>query len=206
MRKLLVLTVGLAFTTTASALPLVNPGFEDGLNGWNASNGNVFPTTFAPAVASGTTAAAINTNGALTQGVSLDGPGTYEFGGLARFALLGIDPQGIFSQAQISFGVNGVGFVSVGTDPNAVRNTFALDPSGINLSEWISLSGIFNYTGGATTAGLINVNLQGNTLGVLVSYDDVFVRAVPEPGTLGLFAAGLLILWRLRWQRARRPE
>jgi hypothetical protein len=199
--RVLLLAAGTLFVSPAFALPILNPGFEDGATGWDFSP-NAFITGFSPAVASGVFAAVINTNGTVIQTpVSLPGPGTYNFGVQARFALdPAINPQGLFSQAQVSFGVNGVGFASAGTDPNALRDTFAIDGP-FNFSSWVTLSGIFDYAGPATTAGLLNLNLQGSRLGVVVSYDNAFVTAVPEPGTLSLLGAGLFALGLIRLRR-----
>ncbi len=203
MKKLQVLLIatGVFFVCPAFALPILNPGFEDGTTGWSFGS-NAFITGFAPAVASGSLAAVINTNGTVIQTpVSLEGPGVYQFGVKARFGLdPAINPQGLFSQAQVSFGVNGVGFASAGIDPNALRDTF-VNLGGISFSDWVTLTGTFNYTGAPTSAGLLNLNLQGSQLGLVVSYDDAFVTAVPEPGTLSLVAAGLIGLTLMRRRR-----
>jgi len=195
--------IGVQLAATAHALPLTNPGFEAGSTGWNLSS-DAFITNFPLGVASGTNAAAINTNGQVLQDVVLPGPGSYSFGVRARFSLINpTNPAGMFNQAQATFGVNGGSdpWATVGADPNSVRNTFT-NVDGFWVSDWLTFAGVFNYTGGPTSAGLLNLNLQTyNDSKLLVSYDDAYVTSVPEPGTLGLLGLGLAGLGLTRRRR-----
>lgn len=200
---------------------LTNPGFETGnFTGWTTSSTGIPPDTLS--VSEGvyegsfggfmtSTVAPPGDNGSIRQSITLDGPGTYQFGAWVRF--LALDPVANFVQGQITLGISSLSqFVTVGIDPNALLDSFVpstdFSPSGVQISDWVPLSGLFDYTGPGNDVALLNINLQNSvdrdsTAALLV--DNAFVStAIPIPGTLTLAGLGLAGLGLQRRYRSDR--
>lgn len=187
------------------AAPLLNPGFETGdLTGWNTS-GNVTVANcgfgvIACAPGGGSKYARLNSfsvnpgvgTSTLTQAVTVDGPGTYEFG--AKVVVGTNNAAGNFAQNQISLQVQGTSnSATVGNDPNALNGQFVIGGSGgFSFTEWFDLKGTLVHAGG-TASFLLNINVQNGTAdnAIVAIVDNAYIiSAVPLPaGAILLLSA-----------------
>jgi hypothetical protein len=189
-------------SSSASAISLVNPGFETGnTSGWTSSG-----TTFAFLCASAAIGCApsggnyfgVLTNGfgsaSLSQDLGSIDPGIYEFGAYVSFGTN--SAAGNFAQGQISLTAQGAGqSATVGRDPNALNGQFNTQIDNFFFTDWFLLTGVFEYTGLSAVPFLININVQNfGTAGLQLLVDNAFVRPVPIPAALPLFATGVAAL------------
>jgi hypothetical protein len=217
--KLLVLGAALGFaslTTQAGAVPL-NPGFETGdTTGWSeagdVSVSRCALTVIGCAPSGGIYFAGLNDftfgegDASLTQDLGLFGPGLYEFG---AYVSIGTRTEaGNFARGQISLTAQGTGeSQTLSRDPNGLVGLFKTEGGdGVFFTDWFLLTGVFNYAGGVPASFLLNINVQDGTAenALVFVADNVFVKAVPIPAALPLFATGVAAVAFAGRRKARR--
>jgi hypothetical protein len=204
--KVVVLGVvlGLAAIASEVAAAPVNPGFETGdTTGWSETGDvSVSPCafTFIGCAPSGEIYfVGLNDftfgvgNASLTQDLGLFNPGMYEFGAYVTFGTNNAAAN--FAQGQISLTSQGTGqSETLRQDPNGLNGQFNTEGNdGIFFTNWFLLKGIFNYTGNSAAPFLLNINVQDGTAenALVLTADNVFVKPVPIPAALPLFATGV---------------
>ncbi len=200
-----------ANTADAAAMNLLtNPGFEDGLAGWDSSTALLISD---PSFAyEGNNAVGVNglsgaeADGSIRQTIAITEAGDYEFG--AFFFVQTDDPAGNFDQLQMSMFASGTGVIdtTVGTQPADL--SFSPGPFLFLDSGWFLVSGSFSYDGsGGAENTIVNINVQNFSPNQTALFADAaYVHKAPAPVPLPaagwLMVAGLGGLGVLRRKRA----
>lgn len=140
----------------------------------------------------------------LSQTVTVNGPGTFEFG--AFFSFASVPPySGNTALGQISLTVLGGSgpSVIVGRTPAALDGQFTIQGGlGFFFTRWLELSGTLTYAGLDPADLLLEIRVKDATAGnrLVLDVDNVYLRpvGVPEPATSVLLAAALAALAAIR--------